>query len=106
MGLLVLLADRFPPPDDRLVRIQGGHFMDMDHSNAVDIAIPQESPSRPYYAIEAPIACWRKDRHTAVAEAAYFHAERRGFAPGHELEDWLAGECEFEERLISEGRQF
>jgi len=27
--------------------------------------------------------------HTAIAEAAYFRAERRGFAPGHELEDWL-----------------
>jgi len=30
----------------------------------------------------------------AVAERAYFKAERRGFAPGHELEDWLAAERE------------
>lgn len=29
-----------------------------------------------------------------VAEAAYFRAERRGFEPGHELEDWLAAEAE------------
>jgi hypothetical protein len=26
--------------------------------------------------------------------AAYFRAERRGFAPGHEIEDWLAAEAE------------
>jgi len=28
-----------------------------------------------------------------IAEAAYYCAERRGFAPGHELEDWLEGEA-------------
>ncbi len=26
--------------------------------------------------------------------AAFFRAERRGFAPGHEFEDWLAAEAE------------
>jgi hypothetical protein len=25
---------------------------------------------------------------------AYFRAERRGFAPGYEVEDWLAAEAE------------
>ncbi|GEM_PF-3669644 len=29
-----------------------------------------------------------------IAEAAYFRAERRGFAGGSELEDWLAAEEE------------
>ncbi len=29
-----------------------------------------------------------------IAEAAYLRAERRGFAPGHEHEDWLAAEAE------------
>jgi hypothetical protein len=33
-------------------------------------------------------------RHALIAQAAYFRAERRGFAPGHELEDWLAAEAE------------
>jgi hypothetical protein len=28
-----------------------------------------------------------------IREAAYFNAERRGFAPGHQLEDWLAAEA-------------
>jgi Protein of unknown function (DUF2934) len=29
-----------------------------------------------------------------VAERAYFKAEERGFAPGYELDDWLAAERE------------
>jgi len=29
-----------------------------------------------------------------IAERAYYLAEKRGFAPGHELEDWLAAERE------------
>lgn len=32
--------------------------------------------------------------HDMVAEAAYYRAQRRGFAPGHELEDWLQAETE------------
>ena len=34
------------------------------------------------------------ERHKMIAEAAYLMAERRGFAPGHELADWLAAERE------------
>jgi hypothetical protein len=29
-----------------------------------------------------------------IAEAAYYRAERRGFEPGFELEDWLLAESE------------
>ena len=29
-----------------------------------------------------------KERDKMVAVAAYFRAERRGFVPGHEVEDW------------------
>jgi hypothetical protein len=32
------------------------------------------------------------ERHKMIAEAAYLIAERRGFASGHELSDWLAAE--------------
>lgn len=31
-----------------------------------------------------------------VAEAAYYRAEKRGFAPGKELDDWLEAEKEIE----------
>jgi hypothetical protein len=32
-------------------------------------------------------------RRRLVAAEAYFRAERRGFAAGHELEDWVAAEA-------------
>jgi hypothetical protein len=38
--------------------------------------------------------------------AAYLIAQRRGFAPGHELEDWLAAEDQVDQRLAGEGRVF
>jgi len=33
-------------------------------------------------------------RHAMIAEGAYYRAERRGFAPGHEMDDWLEAEAE------------
>jgi hypothetical protein len=40
-------------------------------------------------------------RDALIAEAAYFRAQRRGFAPGHEGEDWLAAEAEVDARLMT-----
>jgi Protein of unknown function (DUF2934) len=40
-------------------------------------------------------------RRGMIAEAAYLRAERRGFAPGHEEEDWLAAETEVDVQLAS-----
>ena len=41
-------------------------------------------------------------RRTAlIARAAYFRAMDRGFAPGHELQDWLAAEAEVDAELLS-----
>jgi Protein of unknown function (DUF2934) len=34
------------------------------------------------------------DHDVRIAELAYIKAERRGFTPGHELEDWLEAEQE------------
>jgi hypothetical protein len=31
-----------------------------------------------------------------IAEAAYYRAEQRNFAPGREIEDWLAAELEID----------
>lgn len=45
--------------------------------------------------IEAP------QRQAMIAEAAYFLAERRGFCPGSELEDWFAAESEIDRALGS-----
>lgn len=35
-------------------------------------------------------------REEMIAEVAYYRAERRGFEPGYELEDWLAAEQEID----------
>ncbi len=38
-------------------------------------------------------------RRAMIAQAAYLRAERRGFAPGGEEEDWLAAEAEVDALL-------
>ena len=38
-------------------------------------------------------------RRATIAQAAYFHAERRGFAPGGEEQDWLKAEAEVDALL-------
>ena len=48
---------------------------------------------------DAAAAILPGERQTLIAQAAYFLAERRGFSPGHELEDWLAAEQDVERAL-------
>lgn len=38
-----------------------------------------------------------------IQVAAYFKAEHRGFEPGHELDDWLEAEREFNGLIASYG---
>jgi hypothetical protein len=38
-----------------------------------------------------------------IAESAYLRAERRGFVPGHEEQDWLAAEAEVDALLREQG---
>jgi hypothetical protein len=45
---------------------------------------------------QAPAALSPEERYRAIAQAAYLRAEKRGFAQGHEIEDWLAAEAEFD----------
>jgi Protein of unknown function (DUF2934) len=41
-------------------------------------------------------------RRRRIAERAYARAERRGFAPGRELDDWLAAEAEEDDGEVAE----
>jgi hypothetical protein len=34
-----------------------------------------------------------------ISEAAYYRAKQRGFAPGHEMEDWIQAEAEVMRRI-------
>lgn len=45
----------------------------------------------------------RLAREQMIRERAYLHAQRRGFAPGGELADWLAAEREVDHWLASRG---
>lgn len=54
---------------------------DIDHAEIVRMATA-ESRSR------------AAERRDMIATAAYFRAQKRGFEPGHELDDWLAAETE------------
>jgi Protein of unknown function (DUF2934) len=40
-----------------------------------------------------------EDRYRMIATAAYFLAERRGFAGGYEMGDWIAAEAEIDAKL-------
>jgi hypothetical protein len=42
-----------------------------------------------------------EQRRKMIAIAAYHKAEKRGFAPGNELQDWAEAEKEVDELLIS-----
>jgi hypothetical protein len=53
---------------------------------AVDAARPEPDPAEGE----------STQRLAKIAVAAYFSAERRGFEPGHEIEDWLAAEAEID----------
>ena len=39
-----------------------------------------------------------------IADIAYFAAERRGFSPGYEVDDWLQAEQELEASMEAPGR--
>jgi hypothetical protein len=45
-------------------------------------------------------AAWRRER---VATAAYYLAAKRGFAPGHEVDDWSLAELQTD--AIDAGRK-
>jgi Protein of unknown function (DUF2934) len=47
----------------------------------------------------APVTLTVEARRTMIAENAYLRAERRGFVPGQETEDWLAAEAEVDALL-------
>jgi Protein of unknown function (DUF2934) len=56
--------------------------------------------------VVAPMLCipprFCEDRNACIERTAYFIAQRRGFSPGHELDDWLGAEREVDARLMGE----
>ena len=63
-------------------------------------AVPPKAVERePTSALHRSVTA--EDRERMIAETAYYRAERRGFASGHQLDDWLDAEREVD-RLITE----
>ncbi|HTW75271.1 MAG TPA: DUF2934 domain-containing protein [Steroidobacteraceae bacterium] len=61
--------------------------------------------TRPTHATPiAPLFYDPEHRRQIIAQAAYFRSQRRGFTPGHELEDWLAAEAEVDTALLPDLR--
>ncbi len=63
-------------------------------SSARHSAVTRKSPAAP-----VRVALTAQARRAMIAENAYLRAERRGFVPGHETEDWLAAETEVDALL-------
>ena len=76
-----------------------------EHMNAMPPRRSElETPSSP----DASSGCSMIDprrRQELIAQAAYFRAKHRGFAPGHDKEDWCAAEREVDEALGISGSQ-
>ena len=51
-------------------------------------------PSLPVHALPPAVEPGEPQRKAMIAEAAYYRAEKRGFVPGMQLEDWLEAEEE------------
>lgn len=65
-----------------------------------DGSIPETTPEVTLLGEPLPVPV--PSRETRIAVAAYGRAERRGFAPGFELEDWLAAEREVDAAIAAE----
>lgn len=59
---------------------------------AAKVGLDAEAPN--------PIFSNAAQRHALIEKAAYYRAEHRGFALGHELDDWLEAEREVDTKLF------
>jgi hypothetical protein len=70
--------------------------------------VSEHSPHVPSFlqaAASAQSQSASKTRDELIAEGAYLQALSRGFAPGHELEDWLTAEKTVDARLVGKYRE-
>jgi len=64
------------------------------------------SKTNPEAVLPSGAATDAAERGRMVAVAAYFRAERRGFVPSAELEDWLQAEAEVDAMLAKSTEDF
>jgi hypothetical protein len=85
---------------------QGATKLEMQTAAEAGQVQAQQAPSRPLADSTASdqTKLGPEKLHELVALAAYYRAEQRQFAPGLELDDWLAAEAEIQQRLASEAK--
>lgn len=67
-------------------------------------AVKKASPKKVQRAAAtAPSRITHEERWHMIAEAAYWRAEKRGFAGGGEVDDWLAAEADIDGQLGAAG---
>lgn len=66
--------------------------------------VARESSSPAESAPSAPSATSVADaaRQKMISDAAYYRAQKRDFAPGRELDDWLAAETEISSQFLEQ----
>jgi hypothetical protein len=62
-----------------------------------------ESPIRQPIRLDSSAPPTPEERWLMIAEAAYYRAEKRGFAPGHAEQDWLEAEKEIDKTSGAQG---
>jgi len=72
--------------------------------NPVNVTVRKRAPRKTPAPIASAVSFTRfvdpEQRAALIAEAAFFRAEKRGFVPGHEVDDWLAAETEVDAKLL------
>jgi hypothetical protein len=66
-----------------------------------EVAKPRVAKPKARATMDAAASLTPEDRVRLVELAAYFRAERRGFEPGRDMEDWFAAEAEIEAQLAA-----
>jgi hypothetical protein len=72
-----------------------------DPAQRTDIPTIKPPPRVPKSPLASPprVQVTPEERRRLIAESAYLRAERRGFVPGHEADDWFAAEAEVDALL-------
>jgi len=60
---------------------------------------PTQPPARPPGGGNGSPRLSPEEVYKLIQESAYFKAKARGFAPGHEVQDWIEAEAEVRRRL-------
>lgn len=68
--------------------------------NAEEKSLPRRRSSR---SAGLPLSLSDRERNERISVAAYFRAEKRGFAPGGEIEDWISAEAEINQIVQNAG---